>query len=227
MMLLRLTTWREVRSALGAACLCAVLGPRAASAQDRRLAGRLDQETAVAVTRLVDSVRTAGLPSEPLVGVALEGASRHASSDRILGAVREYAAALGAARGILGESSGSDELTSAAGVIVAGVPTRVVGEYRAARPAGPLTVPFVVLADLVARGVPPDTAADALGSALRGGAGDDQLAELRRRIERDILAGARPAAAMTIRARDLPAAGSPGVAPPRSRSPRLRRPGPR
>ena len=219
-----------VRVTVLRSCTIGLLGalvvPRPSGAQDKRLAARLDAETAVAVTRLVDSVRAIGLPSEPLVGVALEGASRRASPDRILGAVREYAVALGAARAMLGDSAGSDEITSAAGVLVAGVPARVVTEYRAARPDGPLTVPFVVLADLVARGVPADTAAAALGSALRSGAEDDQLTELRRRIERDILAGARPSTAMSIRTRDLPSVRPGGVAPPHTKSPRLRRPGP-
>jgi hypothetical protein len=189
-----------------------------ASAQDRRLVTRLDSSTASVVSRIVDSVRAAGLPTEPLVGVALEGASRRAPNDKIVRAVREYASALGVARQTLGESAASDEIVSAAGVLVVGVQAGVVGEYRMARPTGSLTVPLVVLADLIARGVPADTASSAIGLALRNGARDDQLTEMRRRIERDILAGARPATATTIRTQDLP-----GVQTPR----RLIRPPPR
>lgn len=202
-----------------------IVFPSTVQGQDRRLMTRLDSETAAAVTRVVDSVRAAGLPAEPLVGVALEGASRRASNERILAAVREYASALGVARLTLGDSSASDEIVSAAGVLVVGVQPRVVGEYRAARPTGSITVPLVVLADLIARGVPSDTAASAIGVALRNGARDDQLTELRRRIERDILAGARPATATTIRTQDLPGVQSPGgrlIRPP-SR-PSFRRP---
>jgi hypothetical protein len=206
--------------------LLSVLAGWPARAQDKRLAARLDAETALAVTRVADSVRAAGLPSDPLIGVALEGASRRAPNDRILAAVREYAAALGVARQTLGASAAGDEIVSAAGVIVAGVAPRVVTEYRAARPTGSITVPLVVLADLVARGVPADTAASALGDALRGGARDDELTELRRRIERDILAGARPATAVAIRAQDLPGVRPGTVTPVRTKSPRLRRPGP-
>ena len=205
----------------------AIAAPSMIEAQDRRLITRLDSGTAAAVTRLADSVRAAGLPSDPLIGVALEGASRRVSSDRILTAVREYAAALGTARQTLGDSAMSDEIVSAAGVLVAGVAPRVVVEYRAARPAGALTVPFVVLADLIARGIPADTAAAALGAALRNGASDDDLAEFRRRVERDIAAGARPTTAMTIRRRDLPGTPMDGVSPLRPKSPRLRRPFPR
>ena len=208
------------------ACVLLALFAGSAHAQDRRLVARLDSGTAYAVSRIVDSVRAVGLPAETLVGVALEGASRRAPNDRIVGAVREYASALGVARQTLGDSATSDEIVSAAGVLVAGVPARVVGEYRAARPTSSLTVPLVVLADLIARGVPADTAARALGAALRNGVRDDQLTELRRRIERDILAGARPATAMTIRTQDLPGVQTPArVVRPPSR-PRFGRPGP-
>ena len=196
-----------------------------ARAQDKRLSSRLDLEAAMAITRLADSIRAAGLPSEPLIAVALEGATRRASNDRILAAVREYAGALGVARNTLGDSAASDEIVSAAGVIVAGVAPSVVGEYRAARPTGSLTVPLVVLADLIARGVPADSAAAALGAALRSGARDDELAELRRRVERDILAGAKPSTAMSIRRRDLPGMTPGKVGPLLPKSPRLRRPG--
>ena len=120
---------------LGGAILLAAT-PGAAHAQDKRLTSRLDAETAAAVDRLVDSVRALGLPSDALVGVALEGASRRATSDRIVTAVREYATALGVARQTLGDAATSDEIVSAAGVFVAGVAPRVVGSYRAARPSG-------------------------------------------------------------------------------------------
>lgn len=215
------------RLAFAAAMVAATAAPTEIAAQDRRLAARLDSATAGAVARLADSVRAVGLPSDPLIGVALEGASRRASSERILAAVREYAAALGVARQTLGDSAVSDEIVSAAGVLVAGVAPRVVVDYRSARPAGALTVPFVVLADLIARGIPADTAASALGAALRSGASDDDLVEFRRRVERDIAAGARPTTAMTIRRRDLPGTPMEGVSPMRPKSPRLRRPFPR
>ena len=215
------------RVALAAAMAAATAAPTAIEAQDRRLGARLDSATAGAVARLADSVRAVGLPSDPLIGVALEGASRRASSERILAAVREYAAALGVARQTLGDAAVSDEIVSAAGVLVAGVAPRVVVDYRSARPAGALTVPFVVLADLIARGIPADTAASALGAALRSGASDDDLVEFRRRVERDIAAGARPTTAMTIRRRDLPGTPMEGVSPMRPKSPRLRRPFPR
>jgi len=215
---------------VSACCLAVLTTAISASevqAQDKRLVGRLGPEAAASVTRIADSVRAVGLPSDPLVAVALEGASRRASTERILAAVREYAAALGSARQTLGDSAASDEIVSAAGVIVAGVAPRFVSDYRAARPVGSLTVPLVVLADLVARGVPADTAAAALGAALRNGVRDEELSEFRRRVERDILAGAKPSTALSIRTRDLPGTPTGSAGPIRTKAPRLRRPGPR
>src|SRR5687768_3673915 len=205
---------RAERSALAAIGIVALVTTDA-YAQDRRLTTRLDSATASQVTRLVDSVRVAGLPTDPLIGVALEGATRRAPAERIVGAVREFAAALGSARQALGDNAQSDEIVSGAGVIVAGVTPTAVGAMRVARPAGSLTVPLVVLADLVARGVPADSAAATVADALRNGARDDELSEFRRRVERDILAGAKPTTAMSIRTRDLPSARSPRVQPPR------------
>ena len=217
----------QVLSQRWATILAVLVVPNVSLAQDNRLSTRLDSATAAVVSRLADSVQAAGLPSDPLIAVAFEGASRRAPSDRIVAAVRGYAAALGSARDNLGVAAVPDEIVSAAGVIVGGVAPTMLGEYRLARPSGRLTVPLVVLADLIARGVSADTAALALGAALRNGVSDDQLAEFRRRVERDIAAGARPATAMTIRRRDLPGVAMDGVKPARQTPPRFRRPGPR
>jgi hypothetical protein len=55
-----------------------------------------------------------------------------------------------------------------------------------------------VLADLVASGVPPDSAA-AVVLALAPNARDVDLVEFRRAVERDIALGAPPAAAAAVR----------------------------
>ena len=53
----------------------AVLATATLHAQERRLVDRLDPVTATAVQQLIDSARTAELPTEPLVQKALEGAT--------------------------------------------------------------------------------------------------------------------------------------------------------
>jgi len=171
------------------------------------LSTKLPREVSVEVTRLVDSARALSLPTDPLVGVALEGANRHASGERIVRAVRQYIGALHSARGVLGDGALDAEVVSGAGAVLAGVNTSVLRELRATRPKGggePLTVPLVVLADLVARGVPLDTATRAVYVAAKAGARDADFTLLRRYVEQDISAGASPAAATSLRLRNVP-----------------------
>ena len=175
----------------------------AARAQDARLRGVLDAETLAKVTRLTDSARVESLPVEPLVGVALEGAQRHASGARITKAVQDYLGALRGARAALGSDASVAEIASGAGVLLSGVNGDVLRQLRTASPNRSLTVPLVVLADLIARGVPKDTAARAIAAAARANARDDDYSALRRFVEQDIIAGASPAAAAMLRVRNI------------------------
>jgi len=79
--------------------------------QDPRLE-RLDPETRSSVIAIVDSAREMGLPSEPLVQRALEGA-RGRSGPRIVAAVRRLAADLGTVRTVLGARASTPELEAA------------------------------------------------------------------------------------------------------------------
>lgn len=176
--------------------VAAMLFPSLATAQDSRLVGRLDSATALAVTHLADSVRRAGLPSEPLIAAALEGATRHAEADRILAAVHALAAALDTAQRTLGKRSADEELVSAAGALVAGVRPSALQDFRLARKRGSLAVPLVIVADLVARGIPSDTVVRVVAAALRGGMDDEALSAFRVSVGRDISDGRSPLQAL-------------------------------
>lgn len=182
--------------ALLTAALAALLFAGRAAAQDARLE-RLDPETRAIVAALVDSARAAGLPAEPLVQRALEGVTKGAAGTRIVGAVRRLAADLGSARSALGGSATSAELEAGAAALRAGATPAVLTEIRRAR-RPPRTMALAVLADLVASGVPADTAAAAV-LALAQTARDADLVEFRRAVERDIALGAPPASAASVR----------------------------
>src|SRR5207249_744064 len=64
--------------------------------------GRLDPGTRPLVAVAIDSARAAGLPTEPLVQRALEGATKGAPGPLIVSAVQRLAADLGRAREALG-----------------------------------------------------------------------------------------------------------------------------
>jgi hypothetical protein len=164
----------------------------ALTAQDPRLA-RLDPETRVVVTGVVDSAQRAGLPPEPLVQRALEGVAKGASGERITAAVRRLAADLGSARGALGASASVPEIEAGAAALRAGASPDVLRRLRGVR-RPPLTMALAVVADLVAGGVPADSAASAV-LVLAPTARDADLVEFRRAVERDIALGASPASA--------------------------------
>jgi hypothetical protein len=208
-------------------------GPRTPEA---RLAGRLDDATRRQVLVQVDSARSAGLPFDKLVDRALEGASKRAPGPRIALAVRDLRLALGEARLALGRDASAVELEAGASAVQARVAPRVLAGLRRARPDGPLTVPLAVLTDLVAYGVPVDTAARSVLALAR--AQDATLVAFQRDVERDISVGAVPAAAASLRAgaleRSLEATtggnlntAAPGSAADDPRLPSTPRPGPR
>jgi len=199
--------------------LAALLLVTQVAVQDPRLE-RLDPDTRVAVAAVVDSAHGVGLPVEPIIQRALEGVTKGASGARIVAAVRRLAVDLGAARTSLGTSASEAELEAAVAALRAGATPQILVHLRDVR-RPPLTVALSVLADLVASGVPADSAAAAV-LALAPKARDADLLEFRRAVERDIALGAPPAAATSVRVN----AGAADQANPPTGSPPTRRPRP-
>ncbi|MDH3495358.1 MAG: hypothetical protein OER21_01160 [Gemmatimonadota bacterium] len=189
-----------------------------AQAQDPRLARRLPDEVRIPIEALIDSARARALPAEPLVDRALEGAAKGAGGERIVAAVRRLAGELGVARDALGSGSTSAELVAGAAALRAGARSDDLRHLRQRRPDRPVTVAAGVLADLVAVGVPPDTAAAAV-LALAGRGEDADYIAFRRNVERDVALGATPTAALTVRltGETLSSGDAPG--PTRARKP--------
>ena len=203
-----------------------MLGTRLA-AQEPVLQARLDAATYRSVSVLLDSARVAGIPTQSLVSKALEGASKGASGERIVAALRRLSGELAAARGALGVESSAAEIDAGATVLHIGVEPRQLASLRAARPHQSLTIPLGMMADLVARGVPTDSAGVVVLALARAKMRDEYFVAFRRNVERDIALGAPPAAAasvrvnFTTRADAFSAAGqeSPQGSPPRPRKP--------
>ncbi len=189
------TIWQIL--ALGiVAGLCGTIVP--ASAQEPRLQDRVPEAVRSEIDAVLDSARAQGIPAEPLVDRALEGASKGASGDLILRAVRRLANELLAARDALGSESTDPEIVAGASALRAGAEPEDLQSLRSLRADQPLTIAAAVLADLVAVGVPADTAAAAV-IALAVGADDVEYIAFRRNVERDITLGASPVAALGVR----------------------------
>lgn len=171
-------------SLVRALLLAFLLGiPGAAAAQDARLTERLDAATAAGVEQVVDSARSAGLPTEPLVQKALEGGTLGASGERIVAAVAALHGQLGRARDALGGNASDAELTTAAGALRAGLPPAALRRLQSLREGRPLVVPIAVLTDLVAEGVPADQATRSVLDLARDGRPDDEFVALRRQVQ--------------------------------------------
>ena len=156
----------------------------------------------------MDSARAAGLPTEPLIDKALEGARKRADGSRIARAVSALATRLGTSRSSLGAGASESDLVAGAAALQSGVSSDILHQLRAARPTGALSVPLVVLSDLVTRGVPTDTAAAVVLLVAREGMGDDAFLTLQRDVQRDVLGGALPASAAAVRTRGVLAGGT-------------------
>lgn len=189
------TIWRLLTLAV-ATGLSAVADP--AFAQELRLQGRVPEAVRTEIEAVLDSARVLGIPTEPLVDRALEGASKGAGGELILRAVRRLAGELAAARQALGIESTDPEIVAGASALRAGAAPEDLQSLRSLRADQPLTIAAAVLADLVAVGVPADTATAAV-IALAVGAEDVEYIAFRRNVERDITLGASPVAALGVR----------------------------
>jgi hypothetical protein len=203
--------------------LAALLLVTQVAVQDPRLE-RLDPDTRAAVVAVVDSAHGVGLPVEPIIQRALEGVTKGAAGARIVAAVRRLTVDLGTARTALGTIASEAELEAGVAALRAGATPDVLAKLRDVR-RPPLTVALSVLADLVASGVPADTAAAAV-LVLAPKARDADLVEFRRAVERDIALGAPPAAATSVRVNVADVYGANSAANPNPATTRTRRPRP-
>lgn len=168
-----------------------------------KLAARLDSGAVASIMPLIDAAQGQGLPVDPLVQKALEGASKHASADRIVLALRRLSSQLASARLALGTSASTPELVAGASALQAGVRPEMLAALRDERPQASLAVPLGVLAELIARGVPADTGAMAVVALVDAKVTDAQLVALRQDVERDIGVGAPPTTALIARTSGL------------------------
>jgi hypothetical protein len=180
--------------------------------QDPRIGARLDAPTRKAISAMVDSARAQGIPVEPLMEKVYQGLAMGADGPRIIVAVRSLTQELGGAHRALGAVASADEIKAAASAMHAGVPAVELGKMK--KQSGlrrSLTLPFTVLADIVSRGVPVQTAANAIRSLVGAGARDKDISDFQRNVSVDIEKGAQPAAAAETRAK--------GAAPAKSEKP--------
>jgi hypothetical protein len=133
-----------------------------------------------------------------------QGLAMGADGPRIVMAVRSLTVEMANAQRVLGTVATADELKAAASAVHAGVPPVELGKMK--KQSGlrrSLTLPFTVLADIVSRGVPVQTAANAIRSLVGMGARDRDITEFQRNVQVDIEKGAQPKAAAETRVKGV------------------------
>ena len=181
-------------------------GALAQAAPTPTLPARLGPEARATIERLVDSLRSAGLPTTPLVDKAAEGVLKGADDQRIVIAVRALAHELIEAHDILGSASDATLLGATASALHAGASAATL--RRLAHPtnedtpdAHSLASALVTLVDLVAKNIPVAAATNAMSELLHRRARDDQFVALRSEVEQDVRAGTPPETALAKRIR--------------------------
>lgn len=187
-------------------------------AQEPAAEARLDPAVRAAIEQTVAEATSQGLPTEPLIDKALEGMAKGAAPARIVAAVRTLASGLASARRELGPATRPADLVAGAEALRAGVEPAALERLRQSRPNASLLMPLVVLADLISRGVPAGTAADAVLMLAGRGASDADFGAMQQEIHHDIQAGAPPASAAAVRSRGRDKSGG-GQAPGQARPP--------
>jgi hypothetical protein len=194
---------QRIRRGIATLLALSVIAPTL-SAQGTDPLTKLDTASRRVVQSLIDSATAEGLPAQPLVSKAQEGVSKHAAGPLIARVVRTVFLSLREARAVLGGQANRDELTAGAAALQAGIPATAIIDLRQAGHGKSITVPLVVMADLVSRGVPRDTASRAILQLWMQGAGEADLMGLSQSVGQDILSGAAPADALLSRARKVP-----------------------
>lgn len=170
---------------------------------DPRLASRLDEKTREAVGAVIESARREGLPTEPLVDKALEGASKQASGAVIVSVVRGLVGDLRRAREALGAASSERDVAAGASALRAGIHLRELERLRMARSTVRVSTALDVANYLINKGVPADSIAGRVVNLVLASATEEQLVALRLEIERDIAGGVAPGTAASLRGSGL------------------------
>lgn len=239
-MIARLVTLRNALTAFWVAAMLVAApvpsGAQSATMDDfnRRLTGRVDDDTRRQVLGIAADAVARGLPADAIITKALHGASSRAAGPKIVRVVEQYRDRLDLARVSLGGRAESMELVAGAEALFMGVPGDILGQIRRSQPGGNVTIALAVTTDLVKQNVPVDVASRAVLALASGGLSDAQLIDVRKSIERDIELGTLPATATSLRvfgtadatsgSVSLRAGFRQNVAPVRAEPPALRRP---
>lgn len=165
--------------------------------QRERLREAFPAEAVGQIEEILARAEAAGVPSEPLLAKALEGAAKRVPAERVVAALSAYANRMEQATTLVGPSRGDAAVVAAADALRRGVPADALKALS--KHEGELAVPLVVLADLVEAGVPVQGAYNVVESALNRRHMPDDMLAIPGAVRRLVREGQLPAeAAATV-----------------------------
>lgn len=199
------------------ACLTGLLAlPAHVSAQEdgmTRVREVFPADAADRIARIVSEAEAEGLPADPVLDKALEGAAKGVPAGRVVAAVSSYAERLRGASRLLGDRPAPDALVAGADALQRGATPEAVGTV--AERAGDATpAALVVLGDLVDAGVPVEYALDVVTAALDEGRRGQDLLAMSAVVRRLLRQGTPPGLAARAVARTLAGEAPPSGVPP-------------
>ena len=165
-----------------------------------RLEGRVPPEVSAAVANAAAQAASLGLPVEPLVQKALEGAAKGVPAERVITAVQELAARLATAAGALRESGvaepGAAAIEAGAFALTTGLsPQQVRAVATVSVPPYDPATSLRVAGTLAAIGVPGKQVVEVVSASIEAGLTQAEVAALPNSIQTRMARGATPAQA--------------------------------
>lgn len=178
-------------------------GTRAAAAQDSAALAGLDAQTGAQVERIVESVRSRGLPVDPILSKVRFALVVHAPPSKIVATAQAVATRLEAARDVVAPHVIPGDIAAGEEALSFDVPKDVLRRVVQASANRSVAVPIGVLTQLVVSGVPAAKAGEIVTELIKRGASAAQLVALGNDVNADVRGGARAVESADIRMRGL------------------------
>ena len=225
---------RTTGLAVGLVLATILAGGLAAQNVPPRLDGRVSPEVQRAVRRIAADAAARGLPVDPLVQKAIEGAAKGVPGERVIAAVRALATRLGEAREAVHDAGvtapSGDVVEGGADALNAGINGRQVSDLvRVSRPPYDPALTLRVAATLAALGVPAKQTLQLVQGVISAGRSPGDLLGLPGQVQAGVARGSTPAQAAAGLARaagGTPPGRTPGWVPPGQTNPHKRPPNP-
>lgn len=178
-------------------------GARAAAAQDSAALAGLDAQTGGQVARIVEAVRSRGLPVDPILSKVRFALVVHAPPTKIVATAQAVATRLETARDVVAPHGNPGDIAAGEEALSFDVPKDVLRKVVQASANRSVAVPIGVLTQLVVSGVPAAKAGEIVTELMKRGASAAQLVALGNDVNADVRGGARAVESADIRMRGL------------------------